>query len=287
MASNSKSTTLTSGVGGTFILSTSFNENSTSIANNTSNITISGTLARGTGRFQSGQNNMLRVYWHDNKNNTDVLVAEQVVHNLYDPGASATASGTINVDHKSDGNLSGYSFATWTKVTTTNAAPASTSVSTDWTALTSIARQANITSAPDFNDDENPTVNYSNPAGTAVSQLVLGIYDTNGSVPYANYRDVPKTGTSYTFNLTDAERDSLRNACTGDSMQLKFYLRTIIGDKYYYSDVTKTFTRKRRINVFPQANVRKLGDPYVYTGGSYKRGIPYVYKNGAWKMGTS
>ena len=284
MASNSKSTTLTSGAGGTFILSTSFNENSTSIANNTSNITISGTLARGTGRFQSGQNNMLRVYWHDNKNNTDVLVAEQVVHNLYDPGASATASGTINVDHKSDGNLSGYSFATWTKVTTTNAAPASTSVSTDWTALTSIARKAELTNTYDFNDDENPIFYFNNP-GSFWLRFALEWNNQTESI----VRDIESAPSSpYTLVLTDAERDRLRKACEGDSMPIRMVIATSIAGTYsQWSWQDKTFYRKRRINVFPQANVRKLGDPYVYTGGSYKRGIPYVYKNGAWKMGTS
>lgn len=202
-----------------------------------------------------------------------------------DGGEHFLASGSLTITHENDGTKTIGCYASCSG-RSNGYGPGTGELSGNYK-LTDIPRQANITSAPNFDDDGNPTVNYSNPAGTAVSQLVLGIYDTNGSAPYVSYRDVSKTGTSYTFNLTDAERDSLRKACTGDSMQLKFYLRTTIGGTNYYSDVTKTFTRKRRINVFSQANNRKLGDPYVYTGGVYKRGIPYVYKNGAWKMGTS
>lgn len=108
--------------------------------------------------------------------------------------------------------------------------------------LPQIPRQANLTSAPDFTDEGNPTVNYSNPAGTAVDELMCGIYNDAGSVAYAEYRNVSKTGTSYTFNLTNAERDALRQACTGKSMTVRFYLKTKIGGTYYYSSIAKTMT---------------------------------------------
>lgn len=109
-------------------------------------------------------------------------------------------------------------------------------------ALPQIPRQANLTSAPDFTDEGNPTVNYSNPAGTAVDELMCGIYNDAGSVAYAGYRNVSKTGTSYTFNLTDNERNALRQACTGKSMTVRFYLKTKIGGTYYYSSIAKTMT---------------------------------------------
>lgn len=109
--------------------------------------------------------------------------------------------------------------------------------------LTTIPRQATLTSAPDFTDEENPTIKYSNPAGNSASGLVAGIFNTSGTVAYVSYRDVNKTGTlSYTFNLTSAERTALRNACTGNSMQVKFYLRTYVGGSYYYSSIQKTMT---------------------------------------------
>jgi len=154
----------------------------------------------------------------------------------YYPGETQLGTVDINVAHNPDGSFPstyiGISANSYHITGSTGG----------YLSAPDIPRQANITSAPDFNDEGNPTVNYSNPAGDAVSQLVLSIHDINGSVAYAGYRDVPKTGTSYTFNLTDDERVKLRQACTGNSMQVKFYLRTTIDDTYYYSSVTKTMT---------------------------------------------
>ncbi len=109
--------------------------------------------------------------------------------------------------------------------------------------LPRIPRQANLTSAQDFNDEGNPTITYNNSAGSNVSELVAGIFNTAGNVTYAGYRAVNKTGTlSYTFNLTDTERNNLRQACIGTSMAVKFYLRTYIGGTYYYSSIQKTLS---------------------------------------------
>ena len=151
-----------------------------------------------------------------------------------------TTGRTMTVNHDSAGNAtatiywkSGYS-SSWAKFKKPSGSFNIT--------LPQIPRQANLTSAPDFNDEGNPTVNYSNPAGTVVEELVCGIYNDDGSVAYAAYRDVSKTGTSYTFNLTDAERDALRQACTGNSMTVRFYLKTKIGGTYYCSSIAKTMT---------------------------------------------
>lgn len=237
MANASNSITLTNSYNGTFTLSTSFNENSTNIENNTSNITVSGTIARGTGRFDTSYNNMLRVYWHDNKNNTNVFVAEIAVQDLYNSGASATASGTINVEHNSDGNLSGYAFVAWEKVSTASAVPASNSVSTSWTELTYIPRQANITGYNDFNDEQNPTITYNNPGGFRINaRLEFG--GTN-----IRRDNILNTG-SYTFNLTDDERKLLRQKCTGNSMVVRGVIATCIGGttENYWSYWDRTMT---------------------------------------------
>lgn len=151
-----------------------------------------------------------------------------------------TSGKTMTVNHDSAGNAtatiywkSGYS-SSWAKFKQPSGSFNIT--------LPQIPRQANLTSAPDFTDEGNPTVNYSNPVGTAVDELMCGIYNDAGNVPYADYRDVSKTGTSYTFNLTDAERDALRQACTGNSMTVRFFLRTKMGGTYYYSSMDKTMT---------------------------------------------
>lgn len=166
------------------------------------------------------------------------------------PSISSSGNQTITlgttshkVNHNSDGKKS-VTLTTTFKVQAT----ISGTYTEEWTAsgtitLDNIPRQATLSSAPDFNDEANPTISYSNPAGTAVASLQASIYDTAGNTAYAGYRDVSMTGTSYTFNLTTAERNALRSACSSsNSMKVKYYLRTKIGDDYYYSTAEKTLT---------------------------------------------
>lgn len=108
--------------------------------------------------------------------------------------------------------------------------------------LPTIKRQANITSAPDFNDEANPTIGYNNPAGNSVSSLQACISLTGATDDIA-YRDIPKTGTSYRFDLTEAERNVLRNATTtSNSRTVRFFVKTVIGGTTYHSSLTKTLT---------------------------------------------
>lgn len=146
-------------------------------------------------------------------------------------------SGTKRIYHNSDGTKSfsasaGGAFQYYGSYNSTG--------SGSWD-LPQIARQANITSATDFNDEQNPTINYNNPAGNNVTSLQACISLT-GAKDDVIYRDISKTGTSYTFNLTEAERNVLRNATTGKSRSVIFYVRTIIGGTTFHSTSTKTLT---------------------------------------------
>lgn len=108
--------------------------------------------------------------------------------------------------------------------------------------LPDIPRQATITSAPNFNDEENPTITYSNPAGNAVSTLQACISFTGANADIA-YRDISKTGKSYTFNLSSAERDVLRYATTtSNSRKITFFIKTVIGSNTFYSTLDRTLT---------------------------------------------
>lgn len=159
MASNSKSINL----GGAnvyvqrCVLTAYFNENSTSTANNTSNITCRASLYTPSAGWNngSGRNDNLRIYWHDNRENYDRLVATWS-GSAVDVGQTITAEGTINVTHKDDGTLSGYAYATWSRDGgNANYAPASGGVATDWTGLTTIARasQPSINTYPNNSPD--------------------------------------------------------------------------------------------------------------------------------------
>jgi hypothetical protein len=104
--------------------------------------------------------------------------------------------------------------------------------------LNTIPRKATITKAPNFDDEDSPTVEYSNPAG---GTLNIGIYKTDGSTAIVGYRAC--SGSSYKFNFTAAERTALQNACkTANSMSVRIYLRTTISGANYYHYVTKTLS---------------------------------------------
>lgn len=107
--------------------------------------------------------------------------------------------------------------------------------------LDTIPRQATLTAAPDFTDAQNPTITYSNPAGTAVTSLQACI-SLDGSTDNIAYRNISTTGTSYTFTLTAAEKQVLYNATPKNSRQVMFFVRTVIGGSTYLSSTTKNFT---------------------------------------------
>lgn len=149
------------------------------------------------------------------------------------PSAKGSVSGTVYVDHDTKGEKSisvSLTTAIYTGTTST--------YSGTWT-LDSIPRQATITSAPDFTDLDNPVLQYSNPAGDSVAELMACISFT-GSKDDIAYRAIPKTGTSYPFNFTEAERDVLRTNTSGNSRKLFFYVRTKVG--------TTTFYERKEVN---------------------------------------
>lgn len=120
-----------------------------------------------------------------------------------------------------------------------------------------IPRQAIITAASDFNDEENPTINYSNPAGNSISTLQACISLTGVSADIS-YRDISKTGTSYTFDLTTEERNVLRKACTtSNSRKVIFFVRTTIGENTFHSTLERTLTI---VNANPSFNNFKFED---------------------------
>ena len=108
---------------------------------------------------------------------------------------------------------------------------------------TAVYTKAEISTAQDFTDEGNPTITYTNAEGSYIDSLQACIANTSGSVIYASYRDINKTGTlSYTFNLTTAERNALRQACTGNSMQIEFVVKTYVNGNTYYSVLYRTMT---------------------------------------------
>lgn len=184
------------------------------------------------------------------------------------------ASGTVTISHNTDGSKTfSYSFSQQFKITFSGTY-IDTKTGTGSGTLNTIPRQATITAAPNFNDEDNPTITYSNPAGSAVTSLDACISFTGAADDIA-YRDISKTGSSYTFNLTDAERKVLREAITsGNSKTVRFYVRTKIGDNLYHSYISKTLSL---VNYTPTLNptVKDTGINSTKLTGNPNRIIRY------------
>lgn len=200
-----------------------------SIENNTS--TISWTL-KGAGNAGSS--------WY-NAGNFKVVINGTTVYSsstrikLYN--GTLVASGTFTIAHGSDGSKS-FSASAQAGIYTV---AVNCSGSGSWS-LPTISRAASLTAAPNFTDEQNPTISYNNAAGNLVSSLQACISLT-GSTDNISYRDIPKTGSSYTFNLTTAERNILRNATpNSNTLNVIFYIRTIINGATYYSTLNRTMT---------------------------------------------
>ena len=220
-------------------------EESYSIANNTSTV-------RWTLESIGGSVNYYSIYnWGVWVNGQTIYGTQTTAWNSYNfPAKTGSTTGTITITHNADGTAGNVGFQLNGSVYNNQSKSYTGSIS-----LTRIPRQANLTSAPDFNDEANPTINYSNPAGNSVSSLDACISLT-GSRDDVGYRAVSKTGSSYTFNLTEAERNVLRGACpNSNSLSVKFYLRTVISGNTYYSTLTKTMTIVNGNPTFSSSNI--------------------------------
>lgn len=170
---------------------------------------------------------------------TKVVINGVIVANIerksYDsyafPAAKGSLSGTTTVAHTNNGSKSisvSLSTAIYTATVST--------YSGTWV-LDNIPRAATLLTAPNFNDEENPTITYTNPSGSAVTALEACIARDDGKVIYAPYRAISTSGTSYTFELTEEERVNLRQGVLegSDSRRIEFVVRTKIGGQTYWS----------------------------------------------------
>lgn len=164
---------------------------------------------------------------------------------IADYGTLTLASGTTTIQHDDDGSKK-LSVKYSITMTSASYTPGDLSGSGTMT-LANIPRSASLLTIPNFTDEQNPTITYTNPAGSAVTSLEacisLDVFPSSAAHDDIAYRAVPKTGSSYTFELTEAERDVLRNACaTSNSRTVMIVLRTVIGGKTYETGGTATLS---------------------------------------------
>ena len=210
-------------------LTFSWSVSSQSVANNTT--TIAWTL-KGAGNAQSS--------WYRSGNfkvviNGSTVYSSSTRIQLYD--GTLVASGNFTMTHDTAGNKT-FSASAEAGIYTVAVNCSGSGTFT----LPQIARAAKITAAPNFTDIENPTISYQNSAGNSVTTLQACISLT-GSTDNISYRDIPKTGTSYTFNLTEAERNVLRAAApNSNTLSVIFYIKTVISGQTFYETATRTMT---------------------------------------------
>lgn len=153
------------------------------------------------------------------------------------PAAIGSTSGTIKVPHNADGSKA-ISISLSTAIYNTTVKTSSAT----WT-LDNIPRGVGITSAPDFTDEESPTIHYNNHLGANAN--IQAAISLTGERPDIAYRPIDPNANSYTFELTDAEKEILY-AATNEGKTYRtvyFYIKTTIGDDVYYRNSgPRTFT---------------------------------------------
>ncbi len=215
---------------------------SQSIANNTTTIswTLKGAGNAGSSWYRSGNFKVVI--------NGSTVYSSSTRIQLYN--GTLVSSGEYTISHNQDGTKS-FSASAEAGIYTVAVNCRGSGTFT----LPQIPREATISKATNFTDIQNPTITYSNPAGNNVTSLQACISLT-GSRADISYRDISKTGTSYTFNLTEAERNILRQACPDSkTLNVRFYVQTIINGTTYRNYVTATMTI---VNANPTFNVAYL-----------------------------
>lgn len=220
-------------------------ENSYSVANNTSNVTVKVQAWRTNQGYETYGTGTCYVNIDGTTYSQSISSSQKITYNSY----TQLFSKSVTINHNTDGSKALYvsSYISHSRFDST---------SQGFTVnLTNIPRSATITNAPSFNDTQNPTITYTNTAGSSVSTLQACISLTGSNDDIA-YRDISKTGTSYTFNLTTAERNVLRQATTiSNTRTVYFYIKTVINGSTFYTNKAVTLTI---VNANPTFNVAYL-----------------------------
>lgn len=161
-------------------------------------------------------------------------------------GGSVLLGTTVHrVYHNADGTKAAQLTDTFNINATIDGKKVGSIVASGSISLDRIARNATIVTANDFTDETNPTMTYSNPASFACD---LSIEFAGRSIARAGA--ISGAGGSYTMQLTDSERTTLRNASKdSQTLRVTYVLKTTIDGTAYYSRA------ERKMNVVDAAPV--------------------------------
>lgn len=206
-------------------------ENSTNVANNTSNITVKVQVWRTNTGYETYGSGTCYLTIDGTQYSQAITTSQVFTYNSY----TEVFNKTLNIAHNSNGSKTIY-VSSYINHSRFDSNTQGFNVN-----LTNIPRGATITNAPNFTDIDNPKITYSNSAGNQVTSLQACI-SLNGTTDNIAYRNIPITGTSYTFNLTQAERNVLLNATSGKNRTVYFYIKTILAGNTIYNNKAVTFS---------------------------------------------
>lgn len=133
--------------------------------------------------------------------------------------------------------------------------------------LTDYMMPATLTAVSTFTDESNPTITYSNPMGEACTLTAAIAVDEiyNVVVPY---REISTSSTSYTFELTDDERNAVLAATDTTTETCWFLLKTTANGYENVDSMVKTLTITNGEPVMEPTVVDVNTDTVALTGDS-------------------
>ena len=206
-------------------------ENSYSVQNNTSNVTVKVQVWRTNTGYETYGTGTCYVTIDGTDYSQSITTSQKFTYNSY----TEVFNRTLTISHNPNGAKTLY-VSSYIDHSRFDSSSQGFNVN-----LTNIPRNATITSAPNFTDEQNPTITYQNTAGNDVTTLQACI-SLNGSTDDIPYRDIPKTGTSYTFYFNQEEINTLLNATSGKSRTVYFYIKTVLSGNTFYSNYAVTFS---------------------------------------------
>lgn len=159
-------------------------------------------------------------------------------------GGSVLLGTTVHrVSHDADGTKTAKLTDTFNINATIDGKKVGSITASGSITLDRIARNATIVTANDFTDEANPTLTYSNPSSFSCD---VSIEFEGGSITRAGA--ISGAGGSYTMQLADSERTTLRNASKDSpTLEVTYVLKTTIDGTAYYSRA------ERKMNVVDAA----------------------------------
>lgn len=258
-----------------YTLSVSWSESETNIANNTTKISANGSLSASNVGFDAMYDSYachLKLYWHDNNNNTDKLFATSGAFTTCGMGyGTRSVSGSITVTHKSDGSLSGYVKVYFEAPTTSGGwSPSSSSCSTGWTTCTTIARASSISGLSGNQLNSGVSVTIDRKSSSFTHKVEYKFVNSGWTTVSSN----AATSCSFTPPLSLASQ--IPSATSG---ALTVRVTTYNGSTQIGSSVTKSINLSVPSNVVPSLSglsATRIDNDVPSSWGIYVKGISQV-----------